>query len=167
MAEYRHIKRGFGPVWDENSKVLILGSFPSVKSREVSFYYGHAQNRFWRVLAAVLSCPVPETIDEKRAMLLSHSVALWDTVEECDIIASDDNSIKNAVGVDIMSVLNHADIRAIYCNGAMSHKLFMRLLHPVCSREAVKLPSTSPANAAWSLNRLIDAWSVIRDDLDA
>lgn len=163
MAEYRHIKREFGPVWDANSTVLILGSFPSVKSREVNFYYGHPQNRFWRVMARVLDCPVPESADEKRAMLLSHRAALWDVLEECDIIGSSDSSIKNAVPVDIMTVLSGADIRQIYCNGATAHALFMRYLAPVCSRVAIKLPSTSPANAAWSLERLCQSWERVRD----
>lgn len=163
MAEYRHIKREFGPVWDANSAVLILGSFPSVKSREANFYYGHPQNRFWRVMAHVLGCPVPGSTDEKRAMLLAHRVALWDTLEECDIIGSSDSSIKNAVPVDIMTVLSGADIRQIYCNGTASYELFMRYLAPVCSSGAIKLPSTSPANAAWSLDRLCAAWERIRD----
>lgn len=163
MAEYRHIKREFGPVWDANSTVLILGSFPSVKSREVNFYYGHPQNRFWRVMARVLDCPKPESADEKRAMLLSHRVALWDVLEECDIIGSSDSSIKNVVPVDIMTVLSGADIRQIYCNGATAHALFMRYLAPVCSRGAIKLPSTSPANAAWSLERLYQSWERVRD----
>ena len=166
MAKYRHIKREFGPVWDANSAVLILGSFPSVKSREANFYYGHPQNRFWRVMAHVLGCPVPGSTDEKRAMLLAHRVALWDTLEECDIIGSSDSSIRNVIPVDIMAVLSAADIRAIYCNGAASYSLFMRYLAPLCGRTPVKLPSTSPANAAWSMERLYGEWRQIRAALD-
>ena len=154
MAEYRHIKREFGPVWDANSAVLILGSFPSVKSREANFYYGHPQNRFWRVMAQVLGCPMPQSTDEKREMLLAHRVALWDVLEECDIIGSSDGSIKNAVPVDIMTVLSGADIRQIYCNGTAAYTLFMRYLAPVCARSA---------NAAWPLDRLCAAWQRVRD----
>lgn len=163
MAEYRHIKRSFGPVWDKHSRILILGSFPSVKSREAEFYYAHAQNRFWRVLAEVFNCPVPSSTEEKRELLLSHGVALWDVIEECDVVGSSDSSIKNVVPVALMSVLDNADIRAIYCNGATAHALFMRHLFPLCGVEPVKLPSTSPANAAWSLPRLVDAWRVMRN----
>lgn len=163
MAEYRHIKREFGPVWDANSAVLILGSFPSVKSREANFYYGHPQNRFWRVMAQVLGCPMPQSTDEKREMLLAHRVALWDVLEECDIIGSSDGSIKNAVPVDIMTVLSGADIQQIYCNGTAAYTLFMRYLAPVCARSAIRLPSTSPANAAWPLDRLCAAWQRVRD----
>lgn len=165
MAEYQHIKREFGPVWDEHSTILILGSFPSVKSREAQFYYGHPQNRFWRVLSAALGCAIPESVEEKRALLLSHRIALWDVLEECDISGSSDSSIKNAVPVDIMAVLSTANIQKIYCNGTAAHTLFMRHLYPICSIEAVKLPSTSPANAAWTYERLCHAWSVITDVL--
>ena len=165
MAEYTHIKRTFGSVFDENSKLLILGSFPSVKSREVNFYYGHPQNRFWRVLARVLACEMPTDIDGKRALLLSQGVALWDTLEECDIVGSSDSSIKNAVPVDILRVLNAAEIRNIYCNGATSFSLFMKYLYPVCGVTPIKLPSTSPANAAWTEDRLFDEWIKIRNDL--
>lgn len=163
MAEYSHIKRTFGPVWAADSKILILGSFPSVKSREANFYYGHPQNRFWRVMARVLDCTVPESVEEKREMLLSHGMALWDVLEECDIAGSSDSSIRNAVPVDIMAVLRAADIREIYCNGTTAYSLFTRYLSPVCGREAVKLPSTSPANAAWSFDRLCGAWEIIKD----
>ena len=151
------------PVYDENSRILILGSFPSVKSREANFYYGHPQNRFWRVMAQVLGCPMPQSTDEKREMLLSHRVALWDVLEECDIIGSSDGSIKNAAPVDIMTVLSGADIRQIYCNGTAAYTLFMRYLAPVCARSAIRLPSTSPANAAWPLDRLCAAWQRVRD----
>lgn len=163
MAEYQHIKRTFGPVWDAQSSTLILGSFPSVKSREAQFYYGHPQNRFWRVLAAVLGCDVPESVEEKRKMLLCHHIALWDVLEACDISGSCDSTIKNAVPVDIMSLLNNADIRRIYCNGATAYNLFMRHLYPICGIEAVKLPSTSPANAVWTYERLCDSWQVIAE----
>ena len=165
MAEYAHIEREFGPVYDENSKLLILGSFPSVKSREAKFYYGHPRNRFWRVLARVLNCEIPADIDGKKAVLLSHGVALWDTLEECDIVGSSDSSIKNAVPVDILRVLNAAAIHNIYCNGTTSFSLFMKYLYPLCGITPIRLPSTSPANAAWTEDRLFDEWRQIREDL--
>lgn len=165
MPEYAHIKRNFGPVYDPQSKILILGSFPSVKSREAAFYYGHPQNRFWPLMARLLECEMPEDTDGRRALLLEKGVALWDTVEECDITGSSDSSIKNVVPVDIMRILGTADIRDIYCNGGTSHRLFMKYLFPVCGREPVKLPSTSPANAAWTPDRLYEEWKVIKEIL--
>ena len=165
MAEYAHIKRTFGPVYDENSKLLILGSFPSVRSREANFYYGHPQNRFWRVLARVIEREMPTDIEGKKTALLSQGVALWDTLEECDILGSSDSSIKNPVPVDIRRVLNAATIRNIYCNGATSFSLFMKYLYPICGVTPIKLPSTSPANAAWTEDRLYEEWKRIRDDL--
>lgn len=161
-----HIKREFGPVYDANSKILILGSFPSVKSRQVNFFYGHPQNRFWPLLSRVLECDFPADTDGKRTLLLARGVALWDVIEQCDIAGSSDSSIRNVVPVDIMTVLSAADIRAIYCNGAASYSLFMRYLAPLCGRTAVKLPSTSPANAAWPMERLYGEWRQIRTALD-
>lgn len=163
--EYTHIKREFGPVFDENSKVLILGSFPSVKSRQARFYYGHPQNRFWPLLCRILEAEVPESAAEKKQLLLANRIALWDTVEECDILGSSDTSIKNVVPVDIMQILRVADIRQIFCNGTASYSLFVKYLTPVCGREPVKLPSTSPANAAWSPERLYSEWKMIKDYL--
>lgn len=165
MPEYKHIQRQFGPVYDAASKILILGSFPSVKSREVNFFYGHPQNRFWPLLAEVLGCKLPQSIDGKKEMLLTHHIALWDTLDSCDIIGSSDSSIRNAEPVDIMSLLNAADIRQIYCNGTASYKLFMKYLRPVCGRTPVQLPSTSPANAAWSMDRLRGQWKQILEFL--
>lgn len=146
------------PVYDARSRVLILGSFPSVKSRETRFFYGHPQNRFWRVMAAVLSCPVPQTIAEKRAMLLSHGVALWDVIASCDIVASSDASITNVLPNDISQILRAAPIQAVYCNGGKAFSLYRKHLQPTVGRPAEKLPSTSPANASWTETRLIDAW---------
>lgn len=161
MPEYEHIKRNFGPVYSADSKVLILGSFPSVKSRETAFFYGHPQNRFWPLLGRILECEIPPDTEERKKLLLKNRIALWDTIEECDIIGSSDSHIRNVVPVDIMKVLCEADIEEIYCNGAASYKLFMKYLFPVCGRTPVKLPSTSPANAAWSIDRLYGEWKVI------
>ena len=151
----------FDPVVSPESRVLILGSFPSVKSREQGFYYGHPQNRFWRVLAEVYHEPLPLTIEAKRALVLRHQLALWDVIASCDITGSSDASVKNAVPVDIARVMETADIGAVICNGALSGKLYARYLQPLTGIEAKILPSTSPANAAWTLPRLVCAWSAI------
>lgn len=148
------------PVYGENSKILILGSFPSVKSRETGFFYGHPQNRFWRVVAAVRNETVPETIAEKKSFLLRNGIAVWDVIKSCDITGSGDSSIKNAVPNDISVILKTAPIERIFCNGAASYKLYKRFLEPETGMAAVKLPSTSPANAAYSLDRLIDEWKI-------
>ena len=150
------------PVFDENSEILILGSFPSVKSREAEFFYGHPQNRFWKVTAAVFGCDVPETTEEKKNFLLANHIALWDVIESCEIIGSSDSSIKNAVPNDISLILNSAEIRQIFVNGKTAEKYYKKYIYPVIKREAVCLPSTSPANAAKKLNNLIDEWSIIK-----
>lgn len=157
------IQHPIEPVYDKNSKILILGSFPSVKSREAGFFYGHPQNRFWKVLAAVIGCPVPQTIPEKQAMLHENHIALWDVIASCDIEGSSDSSIKNAVPNDLTPILSSADIRQIYCNGATSHRLYQKYIAPQTGRDAIKLPSTSPANAAWQVERLTGAWKVIME----
>lgn len=150
------------PVYDENSRVLILGSFPSVKSREAMFFYGHPQNRFWRVLAAVCERPVPVSVEEKRTLLLEERIALWDVIASCEITGSSDSSIRNVVPNDLGRILNTARIEKIFVNGKTAEKYYRRWLLGVTKREAVCLPSTSPANAAWSLERLTAAWRVIR-----
>lgn len=156
--EYTHVTHTFAPVFDENSEILILGSFPSVKSRENQFYYGHPQNRFWKVLARVFHCDMPVTIEEKVSFLHANHVAVWDVINTCDIVGSSDSSIKNVVGNDMDVILDKAKIRKIFVNGDKAYRLFLKY----CQREGqpalVKLPSTSPANAAWSLERLITEW---------
>ena len=149
------------PVNDENARILILGSFPSVKSREQGFFYGHPQNRFWRVTAAVFGEEVPMTVPERRAFLLRNGVALWDVIAACEIEGSADASIKNAAVNDLGPILAAAPIRAIFVNGQTAAKLYRRYAEPLTGRPAVTLPSTSPANASWSLERLIEAWKVI------
>ena len=151
------------PVYNEQSKILILGSFPSVKSREQQFFYGHKQNRFWKVLAGVLGCAVPQTIEEKKAMLLAHHIAVWDVIKSCEIEGSSDASIRDVVPNDLTRILNTADIRAIYTNGGKAHELYCRYIEPVNGIPAHKLPSTSPANAGYSLERLLEAWSVLNE----
>lgn len=142
---------------------MILGSFPSVKSREQQFFYGHRQNRFWRVVAQVFGCEVPESIEQKRQMLLSYHVALWDVIASCEITGSSDASIRNVAPNDLSVILSQADIQAIYTNGGKAQELYRKYIFPVNGREAVLLPSTSPANAGYSLQRLVEAWKVIRE----
>lgn len=158
MGEYRHISHTFLPVYDENSEVLILGSFPSVKSREQGFYYGHPRNRFWKVLVAVCGYEVPQTIEEKKAMLLDNHIAVWDVIDSCDIIGSSDSSIKNVVPADIAGMLPKTKINRIFTNGKTAGKLYDKFLKESTGMEAIVLPSTSPANAACSLDKLIDVW---------
>lgn len=159
--EYEHIVHSFEPVYDKASEILILGTLPSVKSRENNFYYGHKQNRFWKVLATLLKEPVPDTIEEKKAMLLAHRIALWDVIQSCDIKGSSDSSIKNVQPTDIGMILEKTNITRIYANGNKAGQLYKRYQFPVTGIEATVLPSTSPANAAWSFDRLCEAWRVI------
>lgn len=152
------------PVFDSESRILILGSFPSVKSREAEFFYGHPQNRFWKVTATVFGCDVPQTVEEKKAFLLKNHIALWDVIESCEIEGSSDSSIRNAVPNDIMKILNSADIKDIFVNGKTAEKYYKKYLLPQTKREAICLPSTSPANAAKNLDRLIEEWKIIKED---
>ena len=153
------------PVYDENSRILILGSFPSVKSREQQFFYGHKQNRFWKVLAGVLDCEQPESISEKREMLLGHHIAVWDVIAGCTITGSADASIRDVVANDLSCIMEKADIKAIYANGGKSYELYQRYIYPKTKREIIKLPSTSPANAGYSLEKLLVEWSVMKEYL--
>ena len=149
------------PLYDSTSRVLLLGSIPSPKSREVGFFYGHPQNRFWRVLAAVLGEDMPQTIEQKRMLCLSHHIALWDTIAQCDIAGASDTSIKNAIPNDIGRLLRETEITRIFATGGKSAQLYRKLVEPQTHVPITQLPSTSPANAAWSLEQLIDAYRVI------
>ena len=160
--ETEHVMHTFAPVYDKKSRVLILGTFPSVKSRENRFYYGHPRNRFWKVTAAVSGCEVPDTIEEKKAFLLENHIAIWDVIASCDIAGSSDSSITNVVANDIERLLTEAPIEAVFLNGAKAYELFMKYCSCKDKAEICKLPSTSPANAAWSLERLIEEWKKIR-----
>ena len=148
----------FPPLWNGESRVLLLGSFPSVKSREDAFFYAHPQNRFWPLLAALFSEPVPRSVEEKTALVLSHHLALWDVVGKCEITGSSDASIRAAEPNDLRPILDGAPIRAVFCNGGTSWNRYRRLCRKALGREAVKLPSTSPANARWRLDDLVEAW---------
>ena len=149
------------PVFDGESKVLILGSFPSVKSREAMFFYGHPQNRFWKVIASIYHEEIPSTVEEKKALLLRNHIAVWDVIASCNIEGSSDSSIKNAKANDLSIILNKAKIKAIFVNGKTAEKYYKKYIEKEINQKAVCLPSTSPANAAWSLERLIEEWSII------
>ena len=156
------IRHPFPPLYHKNSRILILGSFPSVKSREQMFFYGHPQNRFWKVIAAVFECNVPETIEEKKQFLFKNGIALWDVIASCEITGSSDSSIKNVKVNDILRILKEADIKQIFVNGRTAEKYFKKYTKSQINRDAVCLPSTSPANAAWSVERLVEEWKALR-----
>lgn len=149
------------PVYNKESRILILGSFPSVKSREGAFFYHHPQNRFWKVISALCKEPLPTTVEDKKRLLLQNRIALWDVIESCEIIGSSDSSIRNIVPNDISEILRTADIQKIVANGGTAYQLYMKYLYPKTNREIIKLPSTSPANAAFTLERLLEEWSCI------
>ena len=149
------------PIYDKHSTILILGSFPSVKSREEGFFYGHKQNRFWKVVSRVFEEEEPKTIEEKKALLLRKHIAVWDVIAGCDIEGSSDSTIKNVRPNDLSTILDNAQIKAIYVNGKTAEKYYKKYIEKTINRKAVCLPSTSPANAAWSLERLLEEWRVI------
>ncbi len=156
------IRHPFPPLYNKDSRIIILSSFPSVKSREQMFFYGHPQNRFWKVIASVLECNVPETIEEKKQLLLENGIALWDVIASCEITGSSDSSIKNVKVNDISEILKAADIRQIFVNGKTAEKYFKKYTKEQIKRDVVCLPSTSPANAAWSVERLVEKWKVLK-----
>lgn len=159
--EYNHIEHPFGPLYDENSRILILGSLPSVASREQNFFYGHPKNRFWPLMASLLEEEIPITIADKKELILSHNIALWDTIYSCDIMGSSDASIRNVVPTALKKVVENSQITRIFCNGKTSEKYFKKYQEKELKIKAVCLPSTSPANAAWSIERLRQAWKII------
>lgn len=151
----------FPAVYDRNSRVLLLGSIPSPKSREVGFYYGHPQNRFWKVLAQVLGETVPETIPQKKAILKKHHVALWDVLESCTIVGASDTSIEDVVPNKIGELVKRSKVSRIFCTGATAHKLYQKYCAKDVGIDAERLPSTSPANCAVSLEKLVEAYRVV------
>ena len=159
----QRIMHPFGPLFGPDSRILILGSFPSVKSREQNFFYGHPQNRFWKVIAAVYGEKVPLSVPEKKALILDHGLALWDSIASCVITGSSDASIRDVRPNDLRIILDSCSIERIYCNGRKSHEMYERYILPETGREAGCLPSTSPANAQWSLEKLVGAWSVLKE----
>lgn len=152
----------FPPLFDKNSSVLILGSFPSVKSREQNFFYGHPQNRFWKLISLLFDEKIPQSIDEKKRLILKHNLALWDVIHSCTVTGSSDSSIKDVVANDLSEILKNSKVNRIFANGALSHKMYMKYIFPKTGIEAVKLPSTSPANAAFSLDRLAENWKIVK-----
>ena len=151
------------PVYNEHSRVLVLGSFPSVKSREQGFFYGHPQNRFWKVLSILGGCDVPTSIEEKRNLLLKMGIAVWDVIASCEIVGSSDSSIKNVQPNDLKSILDNSSVTKIYVNGKTAKKYYDKYLLKSTGVEAVCLPSTSPANAVYTLERLVAEWKVITE----
>jgi len=158
MTEYTYVEHTFEPIYDEHSRILILGTLPSVKSREQQFYYGHSQNRFWKVIAAICNESVPLTIEEKRALLLRNRIAIWDVIHSCKILGSSDSSIQDVVVNDFREVLNKAPIGQIFANGTKAYELYQKYALAQTGREIIKLPSTSPANAGYRLERLCEEW---------
>ncbi|MBO5210701.1 MAG: DNA-deoxyinosine glycosylase [Clostridia bacterium] len=152
----------FPPLYDKNSKVLILGSFPSVKSREQLFFYGHPQNRFWKVIAAVMGSNTPATIEDKKNFLYSNKIALWDVIASCEITGSSDSSIKNVVPNDLTEILKTADIKQIFVNGKTAEKYYNKYIRHTIGKDAICLPSTSPANATFNIERLVAAWQIVK-----
>lgn len=150
------------PLYNENSKSLILGSFPSVKSREAEFFYGHPQNRFWTVAAAVLGYPKPETVEEKKKMILESNLAMWDVIASCEIEGSADSTIRNVTANDLSEIISSSKIERIFVNGKTAEKYYNKYTYPKTKIKAICLPSTSPANAAWNVEKLIEAWKIIR-----
>lgn len=163
--EKQQMTHTFEPVCDEKSKVLILGTFPSVKSREQKFYYGHPQNRFWKLLAALTGEEVPGTISDKKEFLLRNGIAVWDVVHSCTIEGSSDSTIRDVVPNDISGILERTQIRDIFANGGKAYSLYEKYIYPLTGVKAVKLPSTSPANAAFSLERLEGEWEIVKKSL--
>lgn len=156
--KYEHIVHPFPPLYSSDSRILILGSLPSVKSREQLFFYGHPQNRFWKMLSIILGETEPVTIDEKKNIILTHGLALWDTIYSCDIVGSSDSSIKNVVPTELTSIVEKTKINKIICNGKTSGKYYEKYQMNELGIKPVILPSTSPANAAFTLDRLVDIW---------
>ena len=153
----------FPPLFDSESRTLILGSFPSVKSREAMFFYGHPQNRFWRLIALLCHEDTPQTVEEKSSLILRHHLALWDSIRSCTITGSSDSSVRDVVTNDLSVIFDNSKTERVFCNGALSHKMYMKYIYPQTGIAAVKLPSTSPANAAYSLERLAESWRVIME----
>ena len=155
------VQHPFPPLFDPQSRILILGSFPSIKSREGQFFYHHPQNRFWKVLSSVLNTELPVSISDKSAMLHAHHIALWDVIASCEITGSSDSSIRNVVPNDLSPIFDTADIQAVFCNGSTAYNYYCKYTQDKTGFGALKLPSTSPANAAWSVDRLAEAWKQI------
>lgn len=161
MTESTRVMHTFEPIYNRDSRILILGSFPSVKSREALFYYGHPRNRFWQVLAKLTNRVVPVSIEEKKALLLEEHIAVWDVIASCSITGSADSSIRDVTANDIRSLLEKTGIQAVFANGGKAWELYQKYCFPDTGLESVKLPSTSPANASLDLDALVEKWKNI------
>lgn len=162
MKVYHELK----PVYNEKSEILILGSIPSVKSREIGFYYGHPQNRFWRILADILKEPLPETIQDKKELLYKYNIALWDVLKECEITGSSDSSIKNPVPNDIKSLIKKTNIKTVFVTGKVAEKFYNKFCLDKTGIPCIYLPSTSPANASIKYATLLNNYKIILNYLD-
>ncbi len=160
-----HVKHEITPIYDKDSKILILGSFPSVKSREANFFYHHPQNRFWKLLSSLCGEECPQTVTDKKSFLLRNHIAVWDVIASCEIEGSSDSSIKNVIPNNFQELLSTANILQIFCNGTTSYNLYKKHVEKLTAQEAIKLPSTSPANAAFSLQKLEQHWAIIKNYL--
>lgn len=163
MSRAEHIVHPIPPLYNASSRVLILGSFPSVKSREAAFFYGHPQNRFWRLLARLFDEEPPVTTEQKRLLALRHHIALWDVIHSCTIIGSSDSSVRDVVPNDLSVIFENSAVERVFCNGALSHRLYRQYIYPETRIDAVRLPSTSPANAAFSIERLEQSWRAVAE----
>lgn len=149
------------PLFDSESEVLVLGSFPSVKSREAAFFYGHPQNRFWAVVAEIFGAEKPLTVEEKKELILSNKLALWDVIAQCEIEGSADSTITDVTANDLSIILENSNVKRIFVNGKTAEKYYNKYTYPKTGIKAVCLPSTSPANAAWSIEKLVAKWKII------
>lgn len=162
---YTTIIHPLKPLYDKNSKILILGSFPSIKTRESGFFYGHKQNRFWKVLSEIFKKEIDEDISKRRKFLLDNKIAVWDSIYKCDIIGSSDSSIKEVVPTNLSEIFEKSDINKVFCNGNTSYKYYEMYQEKQFGYKAFKMPSTSPANAMYSLDKLVESWKIILDYL--
>lgn len=156
----------FKPIYNKNSKILILGTMPSVKSRELGFYYMHPTNRFWNVISDVLKQPIPITVDDKIAFLINNNIALWDVLESCDIEASKDSSIKNVKVNDISKLINNSNVKYIFTTGKKAHELYQKYCFSKTNINDIDLPSTSSANCAIKYGELKEKYSIIKTYLN-
>lgn len=163
--KYQTIVHPLQPLYKEDSKILILGSFPSVKTREYGFFYGHPQNRFWQLMEKIFNENLSTEIDERRSFLIGHKIAVYDSIFQCDIIGSSDSSIKNVIPSDLSIVFKNANIKQVFCNGGTSYKYYKKYHAKKTGIDGIQLPSTSPANARYSLDDLIREWRLILDYL--
>lgn len=161
MSKHQTIIHPLKPLYRDDSRILILGSFPSVKTREYGFFYGHPQNRFWPLMEALFEEDLSTDIEERRDFLLSHHLAVYDSIYQCDIIGSSDASIKNVIPADLKSIFATADIRQVFCNGGTSYKYYKKYHAKKSGIPGIQLPSTSPANARYRLDDLVKEWEVI------